>query len=107
MKEDIEAKQLSSIGIKFRQSIEDDDRQISDEEDIISNTQRFNHRLVASVQIWGKQTIAIDGATREQQRKESKPTTEQLVKYLHIDTVPEPPKNPTNIRQQQAFLSAE
>ena len=51
VKEDIETQNLSSIGIKFRQSIEDDEIQIVDEEDIIFNTQRFNQILVASVQI--------------------------------------------------------
>ena len=47
--EDIEAQNVSSIGIKFHQSIEDDERQVADEEDIIFNTQRFNQRLVDSV----------------------------------------------------------
>ena len=55
---------MSSIGIKLHQSIEDDERQIADEEDIIFNTQRFNQRLVDSVRISGKQEIAIESATR-------------------------------------------
>ena len=38
VKEEIEARNVSSIGIKFRQSIEDDELQIADEEDIILNS---------------------------------------------------------------------
>ena len=67
MKEDIEAQNVSSIGIKFHQSIEDDECQIVDEEDIIFNIQRFNQILVASVLVSGKQAIGIEIATREQQ----------------------------------------
>ena len=64
VKEEIEAQNVSSIGIKVHQSIEYDERQIADEEDIIFNTQRFNQRLVDSVQISCKQEIAIESATR-------------------------------------------
>ena len=32
---------------------------------------------------------------------------DKLVKDIHIDIVPETPKNPTKIRQLRAFLSAE
>ena len=49
--EEIEDRDVSSIGTKFHQSIEDDERQIVDEEDIIFNTKRFNQIMVASVQI--------------------------------------------------------
>ena len=97
---------VSSIGTKFHQSTEYDERQIADEDDIISNTQRLKHRLVASVQISVKQEIAIESAIRKQQRQVAKLVTEQLVKYIHIDTVPGPPKNPNNIRQPRDFLSA-
>ena len=58
VKEEIEARNVPSIGIKFHQSIEYDERQISDEEDIIFNTQRFNCRLVAGVQTSEKHTTA-------------------------------------------------
>ena len=93
VKEEIEALNVSSIGIKLHQSIEYYERQIVDKEDIIFNTQRFNQRLVASIQISGKQEIVIESATREQQRQVDKLVTEKLVKDIHIDTVPEPPKN--------------
>ena len=96
---------MSSIDIKFHQSIEDDERQIVDEEDIIFNTQRSNQILVASVRILGKQEIAIELATREQHQQVSKLVTEQLVKDIHIDTIPDPPNNPTDIRQPRYFLS--
>ena len=64
VKEEVEARDVSSIGIKFHQSIEDGERQISDVEDIIFNIQRFNQRLVANVQISGKQVMSIESATR-------------------------------------------
>ena len=83
-KEEIEGQNVSNIGIKFHQSIEDHERQITDEEGIIFNTQRFNQILVASVQISGIQEIVIESATREQQRQVSKLVTEKLVKYIHI-----------------------
>ena len=67
MKKDIEAQNLSSIGIEFHQLVEDYEHQIVDEEDIIFNTQRFNQILVASVQISWKQAIEIESATRKQQ----------------------------------------
>ena len=51
---------MSSIGIKFHQSIEDYERQIANDEDIIFKTQCFNKRLVVSVLISGKQAIAIE-----------------------------------------------
>ena len=76
MKEEIEARNVSSIGIKFHQSIEDDERQIAYEEDIIFNTQSFNQRLVDSVQISGKWAILIEIATREQQLQLDKMVTE-------------------------------
>ena len=76
VKEEIEVINVCSIGIKFHQSIEDDGRQVAYEEDIIFNTQRFNQRVVASVQISVKEEIAIDSATREQQRKLAKLVTE-------------------------------
>ena len=57
VKEDIEARNVSSIGIKCHQSIEDDERQIIYEEGIILTTKRFNQRLVDSVQISKKQAI--------------------------------------------------
>ena len=38
VKEEIEAQNVSIIGIKFHQSIEDDERQIIDKKDIIFNT---------------------------------------------------------------------
>ena len=98
---------MSSIGITFHQSIEDYGSQIVNEENIIFNTQRFNQRLMASVQISGEQAIAIESATREQQQQVSKVVTEQLVKDTHIDTITEPQKNPTDIRQPRAFLSGE
>ena len=98
---------MSSIGFKFHQSIEDDERQIADEDNIIFNTQSFNTRMVDSVRISGKQAIAIYIVTREQQRQVAKLVTEQLVKDIHIDTVPEPPNNSTDIRQPRDFLSAE
>ena len=107
MKEDIEAQNVTSIGIKFYQSIEDDESQIVHEEDIIFNKQRFKQRLVASVRISGKQAIVIEIETREKQRQVAKLVTDQLVKYIHIDTVPEQPNILTDIRQTQAFLSAE
>ena len=66
-KEVIQAQNLSIIVIKAHQSIEDDERQITDEEDIILNTQRFNQILVARVQISGKKAIVIESATRKQQ----------------------------------------
>ena len=62
---------------------------------------------MASLQISGKQAIVIESKTREQHQQVSKLVTEQLVKYIHIDTVPEPPKNPTNIRQPRDLLSSE
>ena len=99
MKEDIEARNVSIIGIKFHQSIEDDERQIIDEEDIILNTQHFNQRLVDSVRISGKEAVAIESATMEQHRQVAKMVTKQLVKDIHIDTVPDPPNNLTDIRQ--------
>ena len=105
VKEEIEARSVSSIGIKSHQSTEYDERQIADEEDIISNTQSFKHILVASVQISVKQKIAIESATRKQQQQVAKLVTEKIVKDIHIDTVPGPPKNPNNIRQPRAFLS--
>ena len=107
MKEDIEAWNVSIIGIKFHQLIEDDERQIVDEKYIIFNKQRFNQRLVASVQISGKNAIAIESATREQHQQVSKLVTEKLVKNIQTDTTPEPPKNLTNIRQPHDFLSEE
>ena len=55
----------------------------------------------------GQKLITIESATREQQWQVAKMVTEKLVKEIHIDTVPEPPKNPTNIRQPQYFLSTE
>ena len=61
VKEEIEAQNVSSIGIKFHQSIEDDERKIADEEDIIFDTQSFNQILVTSVWISRKQAIAIRG----------------------------------------------
>ena len=64
VKEEIEAQNVSSIGIIFHQSIEDDELQIVDEEDIILSTQCFSQRLVASVRISGKQEISIESATR-------------------------------------------
>ena len=67
MKEEIEAQNLSIIGIIFHQSIEYDERQIEDDKDMIFNTQRFNQRLVDSVQISGKQEIAIESAIRGKQ----------------------------------------
>ena len=106
-KEDIEARNVSSIGIKFHQSIEDDEGQITDEEVIIFNTQRFNHRLVASVRISGKQAIVIDSTTKEQQQQVAKLVTEQPVKDIHNNTLPEPPKNPTDTIQPRTLLSAE
>ena len=107
VKEEIEARNVSSIGIKFHQSIEDYELQIADEENIIFNTQRFNHRLVASVWIPGKHAIAIESETREQQQQVVKLVTEQIVKDIHLDTVPEPPNSKTDVRQPQYFLSAE
>ena len=107
VKEEIQVQNVSSIGIKFHQSIEDYEHKILDEEDIIFNTQRFNQRLVASFQISGKQAILIESVTREQQCQVAKLVTEQLVKDIHIDTVTDPPKNPIDIRQPQDFLSAE
>ena len=98
---------MSIFGIKFNQSTEDDEHKLSYEEDIILNTQSLNQRMVSSIQISGKQAIAIYSATREQQRQVSKLVMELLVKTIHIDTVPDPPKNPTNIRQPQYFLLAE
>ena len=98
---------MSSIGIKFHQSIEDDERQFADEEDIIFNIQRFNQRLVASVIILGKQAIAIDSATRKQQQQVAKLVMNQLVNDIHIYTLPDPPKNLTDIRQPRDLLSAE
>ena len=88
MKEEIEARNVSSIGLKFHQLIEDDERQIMDEEDIIFITYCFNQRLVTGIQISGKHAIAIYIATREQQQQIAKLVTEQLVKDIHIDTVP-------------------
>ena len=84
MKEEIEARNVFIIGIKFHQSIEDDEHKITDEEDIIFNTQRFNQILVASVQISGIQEIVIESATREQQRQVSKLVTEKLVKTFTL-----------------------
>ena len=107
MKEKIEAQNVSSIGIKFHQSIEDDERKIADEEDIIFNTQSFNQIMEASFRISVKQAISIESATREKQRQVSKLVTKTLVKYIHIDTVPEQPNNLTDIRQPRGFLSAE
>ena len=49
----------------------------------------------------------IESSTREQQRQVAKLVTERLVKYIHIDTLPEPINNPTGIRQPRAFLSEE
>ena len=49
----------------------------------------------------------IYSATREQQRQLAKLVTEKLVKDIHIDTVPDPPKNLTDIRQPRDFLSEE
>ena len=107
MKEEIEARNVFIIGIKFHQSIEDDEHKITDEEDIIFNTKRFNQRLVASVRISGNPEIAIKSTTRKQQRHLAKLVTEKLVKDIHIDTIPEPPKNPTDTSQPRAFLSAQ
>ena len=64
MKEDIEPQNVSSIGIKFHQSIEDDERQIVHKEDIIFNTQHFNQRLLDSIHISGKRAIAIESAIK-------------------------------------------
>ena len=75
MKEDIEAQNVSSIGIKFYQSIEDDGCQVVDEGDIIFNTQCFNQRPVARVRISGKQSIVIVSTTREQQQQVAKLVT--------------------------------
>ena len=60
-----------------------------------------------STLIPGKQAIAIESATREQQRQVAKLVTEKLAKDIHIDIVPEPPNNSTDTIQPQAFLSAE
>ena len=61
---------------------------------------------MASVRISGKHAILIGSATREQHQQVAKLVTEQQVKDIHIDTVPDPPKHPTNIRQPLDFLSA-
>ena len=106
-KKDIEAQNVSSIGIKIHQPIEDDKRHIKDEEDIIFNTQRFNHKLVTSVLISQKQVILVEVTTREKQGQVAKLVTEQLVKDIHIDNVPEPLQDMTDNRQPRAFLSAE
>ena len=76
VKEEIEAQNGSSIGIEFHQSIEYYKRKIVDEEDIIFNIQRFNQRLVDSVQISGKWAILIEIATREKQLQLDKMVTE-------------------------------
>ena len=62
---------------------------------------------MASFRISGKQAIVIESATREQQQQVAKLVMKQLVKYIHVDTVPEPPKNLTDVRQPRSFLSAE
>ena len=62
---------------------------------------------MAGIQISGKQEIEIESATRDQHQQVAKLMTEQLIEDIHIDTVLDPPKNLTKIRQQQAFLSAE
>ena len=97
---------MSSIGIKFYKSIEYDERKIANEEDIIFNTQCFNQILVVRVRVSGKQEILIECETRKQKRQVSRLVTEQLVIGIHIDTVPDPPNNLTDIRQPRAFLSA-
>ena len=42
--------------------------------------------------------------TWEQQQQVAKLVMGLLVKDIHIDNVPEPPQNPTDIRQPRAFL---
>ena len=90
---------MSSIGNKFHQSLEDDECQIVNEEDIILNVKCFIQRLVASIRISGKQAISIESATKEQHQQVAKLGKKQLVKDIHIDTVPDPPTNTNNIRQ--------
>ena len=50
---------------------------------------------------------SVESETRGGKLQVAKLVTEQLVKEIHIDIIPDPPKNPTDIRQPQAFLSEE
>ena len=68
VKKEIEAQNLSRIGIKFHQSNEDDECQIVHEKDIIFNTQRFNQIMVDIVGISVKQELEIESSTTEQQK---------------------------------------
>ena len=56
VKEEIESRNISSLAMSFRQSLEDPvDTPVVDEEDVIFGTHNFNRRVVASVRVSGYQ----------------------------------------------------
>ena len=56
VKEEMESRNISSLAINFRKSLEDPgDTSVVDEEYVIFNTQEFNRIIVDSVRVLGTQ----------------------------------------------------
>ena len=65
-KEEMESRNISSLTVNFRQSLEDPgDTPVVDEEDIIFDIQRLNRIIVASIRVPGTQSKEIEGSTIE------------------------------------------
>ena len=65
-KEEMESRNISSLTMNFRKSLEDPgDKPVVDEEDVIFDTQRLNRIIVASIRVPGTQSKEIEGSTIE------------------------------------------
>ena len=62
--EEMESRNISSLAMNFRQSLEDPrDTPVVNEEEVIFDTQELNVRIVASVQVSGNLANDIVGST--------------------------------------------
>ena len=102
----MESRNISSLAMNFRQSLEDPgDTPVFEEEDFIFDTQEFNMRIVASVRVSGTQANEIEVSTVDEQRRVAEFVTnnrmEEMIhnekqgKNVTEDVVPDPPDQPS------------
>ena len=105
MQEEIESRNVSQTNVTF--GILEEQTTVF-EEDIIFDTQQFNERLVAGVQVTADQAMIAE--SKEEERKR---TVEKLISatnkkpYQAGDTAPEAPIDPATIKFQNTFLPSE
>ena len=113
--EEIEPRNISSLAMSFRESLENPgDTLVVDEEDVIFDTQKFNRRIVTSVRVSGTQANEINENTIDEQRRVAELVTKKrIAEMIHNEkkgrnvaegVVPDPPEQPEKFKQPCTFI---